>query len=149
MAKYIDTDKLTSEIKGKIAELESEPAPVDRETILLQMCRINAFREVLAVITRLEKNSLQQEHPEEICSKCIHHGKDDCCYNPHGGMRSLINENGVYECTGFYEQEQPEVDLEKVIEFNCIGRKVKMTIQELISYYIDTECVNTAIECGF
>ena len=59
---------------------------------------------------------LQQEQLEEICSKCIHHGKDDdYCYNPHGGMRSLINENGVYECTGFCEkeQEQPEVDLEK------------------------------------
>ena len=30
-------------------------------------------------------------------------------------MQSLINENGVYECTGFCEkeQEQPEMDLEK------------------------------------
>lgn len=62
--KYIDAEKLIAEIKGKIAELESEPTPADRETILLQMCRINAFREVLVVVNRFEKNSLQQEQPE-------------------------------------------------------------------------------------
>ena len=47
------------------------------------------------------------------------------------------------------QQEQPEVDLEGEVEFYCINKKVKMTIQELINYYIDTECAETAIECGF
>lgn len=47
------------------------------------------------------------------------------------------------------QQEQPEVELEKEVEFYCINKKVKMTIQELINYYIDTECAETAIECGF
>lgn len=47
------------------------------------------------------------------------------------------------------QQEQPEVDLEKVVEFECIGKKVKMTIQELVNYYIDSECCNVADECGF
>ena len=44
------------------------------------------------------------------------------------------------------QQEQPAVDLEKVVEFYCINQKVRMTIQELINYYIDTECAETAIE---
>ena len=47
------------------------------------------------------------------------------------------------------QQEQPEVDLEKVVEFECIGKKIKMTIQELINYYIDSECCDVADECGF
>ena len=47
------------------------------------------------------------------------------------------------------QQEQPKVDLEKTIEFECIGKKVKMTVQELINYYIDTECCDVADECGF
>lgn len=60
--KYLNAEKLIAEVKGKIAELESKPAPADadRETILLQMCKTNAFREVLTVINRLEKNSPQQ-----------------------------------------------------------------------------------------
>lgn len=47
------------------------------------------------------------------------------------------------------QQEQPEVDLKKTVEFECIGKKVKMTVQELINYYIDSECVAVAEECGF
>lgn len=35
------------------------------------------------------------------------------------------------------------------ITFNCIGKKVKMTIQELIDYYINSECTDVADECGF
>ena len=62
--KYIDAEKLIAEIKGKIAEIEKEPAPVDRETILLQACKTNSFREVLSSINRLKKDSLQQEQPE-------------------------------------------------------------------------------------
>jgi len=66
---------------------------------------------------------LQQEQPEEICSKCIHHRKNDDCYYPYGGMQRRINENGVYECTGFCEkeQEQSEVDLEKEIDMFVDG----------------------------
>lgn len=47
------------------------------------------------------------------------------------------------------KQEQPEVDLEKTVEFECIGKKEKKTVQELINYYIDSECVDVADECGF
>lgn len=35
------------------------------------------------------------------------------------------------------------------ITFNCIGKQVTMTVQELINYYIDSECVDVADECGF
>lgn len=69
MSKYIEAYKLKAEIKWKIAEIEKEPAPADRETILLQMCKINAFREVLSVINRIE--TLQQEQPEMDLEKEI------------------------------------------------------------------------------
>lgn len=39
--------------------------------------------------------------------------------------------------------------LKDAVEFECIGKKVKMTIQELINYYIDQECCDVADECGF
>lgn len=63
--------------------------------------------------------SLQQEQQKEICPRCIHYGKDDgYCHNPYDGMLSVVNENGVYECTGFCEkeQEQPENE-EKIMNF--------------------------------
>lgn len=47
------------------------------------------------------------------------------------------------------QQEQQEVDLGETVEFECIGKKVKMTVRELINYYIDSECVDVAEECGF
>lgn len=56
---------------------------------------------------------------------------------------------GLLSFVASLQQEQPEMDLEKVVDFYCINKKVKMTIQELINYYIDTECAETADECGF
>lgn len=35
------------------------------------------------------------------------------------------------------------------VTFTCIGKQVTMSVQELIDYYIDNECVKTAEECGF
>jgi len=98
MSKYIDVEKLKAEI--------------ERRRLSNRYIDTDGYEEELFEII----DSLQQEQPSEICSKCIHHGKDDdYCYNPHDGMKSLINENGVYECTGFCEkeQEQPDIDLEK------------------------------------
>jgi hypothetical protein len=104
MTKYIDAEKLRAEIDRRIVVFSS----LSSDTV--NPIRIDEDRQLLSFI-----NSLQQEQPKEICHKCIHHGKDDdYCYNPHGGIQRLINENGVYECTGFYEkEEQPEMDLEK------------------------------------
>jgi len=110
---YIDAEKLKSIIKVQIKERKEWMKNIDRSDRQDQLWS-DLNGEDMSILQII--NSLQQEQPEEICSKCIHHGKDDdYCYNPHGGMRSLINENGVYECTGFCEkeQEQPEVDLEK------------------------------------
>lgn len=50
---------------------------------------------------------------------------------------------------GNLEEIPSNVDLEKTVEFECIGKKVKMTVQELINYYIDSECADVADECGF
>ena len=47
------------------------------------------------------------------------------------------------------QQEQPEVDLEDKVTFDCISKKVTMTVRELINYYIDRECCEVAEECGF
>lgn len=47
------------------------------------------------------------------------------------------------------QQEQPEVDLEDKVTFDCISKKVTMTVRELINYYIDRECCDVAEECGF
>ena len=44
---------------------------------------------------------------------------------------------------------QKEQMMKEAVEFECIGKKVKMTVQELINYYIDTECCDVADECGF
>ena len=107
MAKYIDIEKLKAEIE-KLGEIDYPYSYEQCVGFYDALDRIESFID-----------SLQKEQPEEICSKCIHHGKDDdYCYNPHGGMQYWINENGVYKCTGFYEkeQEQNEVDLEKFTE---------------------------------
>lgn len=55
--------------------------------------------------------------------------------------------NRVLHIEGFkagaeWQKKQP-------ITFNCIGKQVTMTIQELIDYYIDSECADVADECGF
>ena len=44
---------------------------------------------------------------------------------------------------------QKQQMMKEAVEFECIGKKVKMTVQELINYYIDTECCDVADECGF
>lgn len=44
---------------------------------------------------------------------------------------------------------QKEQMLKEAVEFECIGKNVKMTVKELIDYYIDTECCEVAEECGF
>ena len=71
-------------------------------------------------------------------------------YENCGGVNSKTGAlQEVQELIESLQQEQPEVELEKTVEFDCIGTKVKMTIQELINYYIDSECCDVANECGF
>lgn len=103
--KYIDTKRLIAEIE----RLQKENSFIANHAFNSNMRNfydgeVDCCKQLLSFI-----NSLQQEQPEEICSKCIHHGKDDgYCYNPHGGMQSSINENGIYECIGFCEKEQEQ-----------------------------------------
>ena len=90
---------------------------IDAEKLIITLEWQNVDKKIIEPVIRTIR-SLQQEQPKEICHKCIHHGKDDdYCYNPHGGIKSRVDENGVYECTGFCEtkQEQPEVDLDKLV----------------------------------
>ena len=106
--KYIDAEKLKTEIK-RLEEMDYSCDTFEQSVGFYEaLDRIKSF-----IV------SLQQEPQEEICSKCIHYGKDDgYCYNPHGGMQSWINENGIYKCTGFCEKEQEkqEMDLKKEID---------------------------------
>lgn len=39
--------------------------------------------------------------------------------------------------------------LNEEVTFGCINKYVTMTVQQLIDYYIDTECAECADECGF
>lgn len=41
------------------------------------------------------------------------------------------------------------IDRNTEVTFACIGKEVTMTIQQLIDYYIDSECVKVAEECNF
>lgn len=70
-----------------------------------------------------------------------------------GNVATKLNGYRIDDILAFLEkqkeQECPEVNLEKTVEFECIGKKVKMTIQELINYYIDSEICDVADECGF
>lgn len=117
--KYFDVEKLKIEIERRMDKhwegLPDADSPEDDWTHN-ELCELGAYKELEHIEDFL--NSLQKEPQEEICSKCIHHRKNDDCYYPYGGMQRRINENGVYECTGFCEKEQkrPEVDLEKFTE---------------------------------
>lgn len=42
-----------------------------------------------------------------------------------------------------------EIVRSQQVTFTCIGKQVTMSVQELIDYYIDNECVKTAEECNF
>ena len=143
--KYINAEKLIAEIERlyDIARNASYNGEIEGE--------MTAYDKILSIIT-----SLQQEQPMPDSTQLIewwHEGKEmlkekDFRDDP---WRLAYN---AFMC-GFgrgiavKKQEQQEVDLEKEVEFYCINKKVKMTIQELINYYIDTECAETAIECGF
>lgn len=35
------------------------------------------------------------------------------------------------------------------VTFTCIGKQVTMSVQQLIDYYINNECIKVAEECGF
>lgn len=113
--KYIDVEKLRAEIE--VLKRKKGFLPFENTEITeAYMARGVQFTcdDIVKII-----QSLQQERPKEICHKCVYHGKDDdYCYCPHLGMQRQINENGVYDCTGFYEteQEQSEVDLEKELD---------------------------------
>jgi len=39
--------------------------------------------------------------------------------------------------------------LKQTVTFNCAGKTVTMTVQELVNYYINRECCDIAEECNF
>ena len=57
-------------------------------------------------------------------------------------LRSMCNED-------LQQMLLNEMVRRQQVTFTCIGKQVTMSVQELIDYYIDNECVNTAEECGF
>lgn len=103
--------------------------------------------------------SLQQEQPEPyfyckyggimpLCSDCKRNHSNSS-FKTEEITTWYAPSCGTKQCIDYIQQEQPEADLEKTVEFECIGKKVKMTVQELINYYIDRECCDVAEECGF
>lgn len=149
MTKYIDADRLRAEIE-KIYKSEIQPW-------LSGVSATSAIYDyVLPII-----DSLQQEQQGDLAS---------LINEATNVAKRIVDRNSFYNSlpqnlrdkytseawceilealSTMKEQEQPEVDLEKVVEFERIGKKIKMTIQELINYYIDSECCDVADECGF
>ena len=104
--KYIDAEKLKTEIERLESEIKSQIAELgnfeSNEIGLFNY--LDLYDDILSIIT-----SLQQEQPESICPRCVYRNKmDDICEYPYGGRKCRINENGVYECNGFEEVEQQE-----------------------------------------
>lgn len=141
MSKYIDAEKLIKAIEDKGLDC----------SFALKMERLDT----LALI-----DELQQEHPAKRgykdCNGCEYNRllKDQIGWQFRGCFGGDYKGKPIAEIELCplklaVQQEQPEVDLEKTVEFECIGKKVKMTVQELINYYIDTECCDVADECGF
>lgn len=136
MSKYIDAEKLKAEIErykqeAAIARFDNAGENTDYFQGKVDLCD-----ELTHIITSLQQ---EQQIGEEYA---IEIGK--CTHTLRVGSKSDIDNLIRQE-----KQEQPEVELEKTVEFECIGKKVKMTVQELINYYIDSECVEVAEECGF
>ena len=65
--------------------------------------------------------------------------------------REMIKSDGgsFRKCYELGKKDIKEQMMKEAMEFECIGKKVKMTVQELINYYIDAECCDVADECGF
>ena len=77
--------------------------------------------------------------------------------NPEG-LEEAATEFANQDCVTFISRKKGFIAgvewmkdkmLEGAVEFECIGKKIKMTVKELIDYYIDTECCEVAEECGF
>ncbi|MBO7322121.1 MAG: hypothetical protein J6U51_00860 [Bacteroidales bacterium] len=67
-------------------------------------------------------------------------------YNDLLSFLDTLEEQTLTDCN---ELQEPEVDLDSKVTFDCISKRVTMTVQELINYYIDRECCDVAEECGF
>ena len=61
------------------------------------------------------------------------------------------NPGASWDCTDVIDAFKAGAEWQKKqpITFNCIGKQVTMTVQQLIDYYIDSECADVADECGF
>lgn len=96
-SEYIRKDALLEWAKEQIKAMEDFPQPYN-----YLHGRIAAMNDLIDFIDSLEK-----QPAAEICPRCKYHNKKDgYCYEPHGGTKSRINENGVYDCTGFIEEDK-------------------------------------------
>ena len=130
MTNYIDVKKLKAEIERRFSEYNHD----SNHHIQAAECA-----SILDFI-----DSLQQEQTEVDLEKEIDKTVSECT----NGYNFDWDRFAHY----FYElglNARKDADLEKTVEFECIGKKVRMTIQELINYYIDSECADVANECGF
>ena len=156
MSKYIDAEKLIAEIKRRIENWtirgEHSPAGQGRDTC---ESRVTELSDLLSFITSLQQEQPDNEDIDKVAQELYEHlyelkRRNNVPTNLYDKQEIIdLWKAGIEYGRNHQNREQPEVDLEKEVEFYCINKKVKMTIQELINYYIDTECAETAIECGF
>ena len=90
-----------------------------------------------------EEDKRDMAHIIRILDDCYGYGRHDLSKTDH---ENLVNKLKSLRPSWKPSEEQI---MKVAVEFKCIGKKVKMTVQELINYYIDAECCEVADECGF
>lgn len=90
------------------------------------------------------------EQASEIAFNCLMR-----CTGSECRMNGLRCRNFAHYRNGYIAGATEQKNIEdaglpsKVVNFECIGKQVTMSVQELIDYYVNQECVNVAEECGF
>ncbi len=128
-------EQIKAEIERRIKEDYNGPDPDENEIAQ------GACASILAFLDTLPKENPSESWIERVKKELQH--EEELLEMRLDTLRRIRDKKNQFQ------QEQLCVDLEKTVEFECIGKKVRMTIQELINYYIDTECANVADECGF
>jgi hypothetical protein len=151
--KYIDTEKL----KAEIERLYDGEAPKHDQQCDFDDGYFTGIGTISRFVDSLQKEQKPAEWSEED-EKKIHFlsrlielqvKNTEYCFSKGYFVSKQEAIEMLKSLRPHLKQEQPDVDLEKTVEFECIGKKVKMTVQELINYYIDSKCVDTVDECRF
>lgn len=109
----IDKETIRNEIDKRYAEYSAKMETDDLTYYEGMADALDLFEQFLDTLEAEEKKL-----KPEICPRCAYY-KYEMCYYPNGGLQTLHNENGIYECTGFDQLEAEEKDT--FCKENCKG----------------------------